>query len=105
MDAGPLNKRITIEAPTYAQDAYGAEVPTWATWATTWASVEPGSSTEPKVADAYTPQTSYVFTIRYRAGLLPSYRIRYGSRTFGITGIKNPAEANVTLVIDATEVV
>jgi SPP1 family predicted phage head-tail adaptor len=46
LQAGKLDRRVTIERFTAATDTHGEEVQTWTAHATRWASVRPAPGTE-----------------------------------------------------------
>jgi SPP1 family predicted phage head-tail adaptor len=86
LKAGELRERVALQQPTYASDAAGAVVPTFATAATVWAKVEP-------LSDAMTAQAMQAFgsishrvTIRYYSGITSGWRILWGTRIFDIAG-------------------
>jgi SPP1 family predicted phage head-tail adaptor len=103
MRSGPLRHWVTIRTYTKSRDAYGAEVETWADFATTWASVEPLIGREYMAAKQISAEVSHKIRMRYIAGLLPTMKIAWGAREFEIVSILNVAERNNEVVIMATE--
>lgn len=107
MQAGNLRQRITIQALTAVQDAgTGIVTPTWSTFATTWADVQPLSARE-FVAAANTQSAMVArIVIRYRPGVLPSMRILHGTHTYNIEGVlADPKSGKEYLTLPVSEVV
>lgn len=108
ISAGQLNKRVTIQTPTKTQDsAYGSEQLAWTDSATVWAAIDgigDASAREQGIAKTFATTVSHRLKIRYRAGLKPTYRFKYGTRYFYFNGMTNPEEANVALIVYCTEV-
>lgn len=92
MRIGELKERITIQIPTKASDGMGGHVATWTDHATIWAKAWTTSSSEGEAA----MQTGLIrvqkFKIRYRNSLRSSWRIKWGTRYFNITGIDSDAK-------------
>ncbi len=89
LDAGRLRDRITIQTKSVTRDAYGAEVVTWTTLATVWASVETLSGREylatisGGIPQVRSERLSRV-VIRYRPDVRETMQISYGTRTLRI---------------------
>ena len=89
LDVGRLRDRVTIKTRSVARDAYGAEVVTWATLATVWASVETLSGREylatisGGIPQVRSERLSRV-VIRYRSDVREYMQISYGGRTLRI---------------------
>ena len=89
LDAGRLRDRVTIQTRSVTRDAYGAEVVTWATLATVWASVETLSGREylatisGGIPQVRSERLSRV-VIRYRSDVREYMQIVYGNRTLRI---------------------
>jgi SPP1 family predicted phage head-tail adaptor len=103
MRAGELRHSITIEKPTYEQNAYGEQSASWAVHGTDWAKIELAGGSETSVAEGITTKYSYKITIRYRDDLKPSYRILYGSRILSINSIADIGGRSRATLISATE--
>lgn len=87
INAGELDRRITLQRKTITVDSYGAETVSWATLATVW-----GKKTDMRGAERYTAVQSIAevdtkFVIRYRRGLNPVDRIACEGRTYDVGGI------------------
>lgn len=96
--------QLVIEANTPTRSASGAQVDSWATWATVYGRVEPGRSREFVAARATQTELTHEIMIRYTAGVRPDMRIKFGSRYFYIAGPpRNPQEQNEWLIFSAVE--
>jgi SPP1 family predicted phage head-tail adaptor len=86
--AGLLRDRIIIEQPTRTPDPeFGEPIPSWTTFAETWASVEPLRGTELTQAAQVQGNHTHRVTIRFREGLRNDMRIRFGERVLNIVSI------------------
>lgn len=91
MDAGKLDRRITIRRATVAADAMNEPVETWADHLCIWAAKRDVSDRERLQAAEYGATITARFTIRWSAsssGIGPKDRISYGGREYDILGIK-----------------
>jgi SPP1 family predicted phage head-tail adaptor len=110
LSAGELRKRVTIQYPAKTRGNDGSETVTWTDLYTVWAKIGPIGGTregsreyfgaDQTIADAKTE-----IIIRYKTGVNPTMRIKYGNRYFNILGMTNPEESNVALVFACREVV
>jgi len=104
MKIGDLKKLINIEKQTIVNDGMGGQTVTWTTHAANvWAAIWPISAKEIIKSDKEIMVVSHRIRIRYRAGILSSMRIRYGSQYFNIVSIINQNMANRVLDILAKE--
>lgn len=104
MRAGELNKRIIIEENTPTKDATTGEfVDTWTPWRTVWAAIEPLSGNRYWQAKQANAEVDGVVRIRYRAGVKPTMRIKFGERYLYIKSIIQPKEAKEQLHLLYTE--
>lgn len=103
MDAGRLDKRIVIEAPTTGQNALGEPTRSWATLATVWAAVEPLQGREFWAQQQVQNEVSSRVRIRYRTGITTDCRISYAGRILGIVSIIDPKEAHEELQLMCRE--
>lgn len=95
MDAGRLNKRITIERLTQETDpVYGTQLDTWAPVHTAWASIEPISGREYWQAKLALAEKTIRIRMRYLPGIDSSMRVAYSGRKFSIQSAINVDEAN-----------
>jgi len=103
IQSGRLRHRITIQSPTETQDTYGEPVPTWSTYLTAWASVEPIKGREYWESQQINAEVTHKIIMRYRSGLNPKMRVSWGNRTFNIHSILNEYERDNKLTLMVTE--
>ncbi|MFC7518697.1 phage head closure protein [Herbaspirillum sp. GCM10030257] len=103
MDAGPMDKRVTLEELTQGKDASGGRISTWTpvTQGTIAARVLPMNgnerSTTSKGGEVSEARTE--FAIRYRPGVTSLMRVVYKGAYYNIKHVKNVNEANETLIL------
>jgi SPP1 family predicted phage head-tail adaptor len=91
MRAGPLDRRITLQRATFAQDATGQHIATWATLATVWVAKRDLSDSERVAAAEVSAEITTRFHIRWDsswADLNPKDRAVFEGRTYDIWGVK-----------------
>ena len=103
MRIGKLRHRITIERVVETQDADGAVIETWSTYATIQASIEPISGREYFAAQSTQADVTHRIGIRYLSGIVPKMRVKYGSRIFDILSVINVNERNRELQLMCRE--
>lgn len=104
MRAGPLRHRVEIQQATESADAHNQAVQTWATVAWRWAQIRPSRGRE--TFDAQTPVSDVTHEIilrHYDRTLTPKFRIRHGTRLFGIVSSVTYEERNRRTVVHARE--
>jgi len=97
MEAGMLNKRITLQYQTKVNNNMGGFVTSWVNAATIWAAIWPVSASEQVQSMQSTMTISHRIRIRYRSILRASWRIKFGLRYFNIVSIINQNEKNELL--------
>jgi len=96
---GALKEIITIESKTDVADGMGG----FTSWATRSgmgavpAALWPVKAVETEQNMAIVMNVSHQIRIRYRAGILPADRVKYGTRYFNIISILNKEERGVYL--------
>lgn len=90
MRAGRLRHQVVIQQVSHAQDAYGETTETWSEYITAWAAVEPLKGSEYFDASATQAQVDVRVVLRYRAGVIPGMRVKFGSRYFDIQSVVEP---------------
>lgn len=88
MEAGKLDRLVTLQRATVTTDAFGAEVQTWADRATVSASAEPISDGERWRAAEVGATVTMRFQIRWGIGVLVTDRLLYEGRAYEIVGVK-----------------
>lgn len=92
MRNGPLRHRITLQAPSQAQNEdTGEMVPVWTDWpeqgAKHWARIEPLSGRDFIASKALQSEVSGRIVLRYRAGITASMRILYRGTVYSIHAV------------------
>ena len=103
MQAGKLNRRITIQAPTKVYDK-GQQIETWTDVATVWSSVRTISSTAGNTDALIQIDSPTEFVIRYLPNITNEMKIVYKTKSYRITGIINEDENDRKIVITATRI-
>ncbi|MFT6772466.1 MAG: SPP1 family predicted phage head-tail adaptor [Paracoccaceae bacterium] len=91
MEAGRLDRRVTLRRATAAPDAFNEPVQTWADLATVWAEARPISDRERIAAAQIAATVTHRFTIRWADGLAdlsPRDRLIFEAREFDISAVK-----------------
>lgn len=100
---GKLRHRITIQQATETQDGAGQPIPSWSTFATVWASVEPLQGKEYLLAQQTKANVSHKVTIRHLDGVIPKMRISYDSRTLQIVSVIHSEERDFVTTLMCVE--
>lgn len=88
--AGEMTERITLQQRAQTQNEYGENVAAWTDVATVYAKAAPIRGRE-YFAMAQTQATTDVrFTIRYRAGVLPTMRVVWRGEPYDIQDVIVP---------------
>lgn len=87
MRSGLLRHSITVQQPVETQDATGAVVATWATYAALRAAYEPQSGRESFSEDHPQAFGLVRFRTRWVTGITPKMRVLYGTRVFNILSV------------------
>ena len=90
LNAGRLNRRITIEQRVAGVDTWGQPLTTWETVATVWADVRASSGSaaaERVAADRQTSVSGYSMRIRWRTGITAGMRVSIGSTRYEIADV------------------
>ena len=106
--SGQLNRRITLQRQSTAQDSYGGPVRTWTDLGTFWAEIQPLSGRELESAQRMASEISHQIVVRYQAIFadtrqVAGYRALYRSRSFNIHAALNDEERNVLVTLLASE--
>ena len=75
MQAGLLNRRVTLQAPGTTQDELGQPIPGWTDVATVWGDVRLRSGLESVKAGAAVSTVQASVRIRYRTGINAGMRV------------------------------
>jgi SPP1 family predicted phage head-tail adaptor len=105
MRAGQLRHQITIKAPTHTSDGMGGVTTTWGTVATCWAAVEPLRGREWVESNLENAELTGKVVMRYKSGILPTYQVYFGSRTFEILSVIDVDERRKEIQLMVRELV
>lgn len=104
---GKLRNKITIESHNFSNDTYGGITPTsQTTRITAFAQIKPKTAKQifnESTGERIQNPQEFEFLMRYRSGILTSYRIKFGTRLFDIKSIENDNEYDRYMKIVATE--
>lgn len=92
MQAGRLRHRITIQQQVKSQNDMDEWITTYEDWATVWASIEPNRGRMYFEAKQANSEVEGRIIMRYRSGVVPTMRVKYGNRIFKIISIIHPKE-------------
>ena len=87
MQAGLLNRRVTLQAPGSTQDELGQPIPGWTDVATLWADIRMKSGLESIKAGAPVSVVQASIRVRYRAGITAGMRVVHNLQAFNITAV------------------
>ena len=102
MNIGKMRHRITFQRQSSEKDELAGYQDEWIDVASTWAQISPVSGREYLTQMRQTLVTDKVYC-RYRAGITPKMRIRFGDRVFRIISVLNWEERNEGLTIMCEE--
>ena len=86
INAGDLQHQLTVQSPPAARDGLGARSGAWVTEFTAWGAAWPLSSRELMAAGQINSEATVRFRIRWRAGVLPSWRVVWRGVPHAIVG-------------------
>lgn len=86
MEAGRLNKRITIQRREKTRNPSGQTVGEWKDVCTVWAEVNCTDSKAVDANGAIQHEGLYRFYIRWRPGITAEMRVLWNGRTFSLVG-------------------
>jgi len=98
-------RRVALQSASKTQDTFGHSTPTWSTYATVWAGLEPLTGRELIEAQRLDAEISHKITIRYTTEFAPTakHRLTLGARVFNFTSVRRLEERNVVWEIMAKE--
>lgn len=109
LDAGILDKYVTIQSRSTSIDAIGGQSVTWADVKSIMVGIRPLYGRELVAAQAYSSEVSHLIRARYDPTLwanpkvAATYRIVYRGRYFNINAMRNVDEGDAEIAIYATE--
>lgn len=87
MNAGSLNRPVTIQYLTGGADALGQRVETWSTFAATWANIRFLNGVETAKAGIEQSIAKASIRIRYRTDITAAMRVVYHGITYQINAV------------------
>lgn len=87
MQAGRLNRRVTLQAQGTATDELGQPIPGWTDVATLWADIRMKSGLESIKAGAPVSVVQASIRVRYRAGITAGMRIVHNLQAYNIVAV------------------
>ena len=82
-----MDQRVTVRAPSVAEDALGQRIAGWTDVCTGWAQVQPLRGREFLAADGMQSEATVRFRLRYRAGITSAMQVVWGSVAHAIVGL------------------
>lgn len=97
MEAGKLNRRITLQKRIQQQDASGQPVDIWEDVAKVWAwpKTQTGMGVTRNAGDVAASLNSYSFRVRYRPSITEDMRILHDGFVFAIHQVQHDIEGRV----------
>lgn len=88
---------VSLQNRTQVSDNMGSTTGIWSDVVEVYAALWPIKAGELTKDGKLTMEVTHKIKIRYYPGVLPGWRILFGTRTFDILSIVNPDERNITL--------
>lgn len=88
MQAGRLNRRVTLQSPSQSVDEIGQPIPGWTDVATLWADIRMKSGLESIKAGASVSVVQASIRVRYRAGITAGMRVVHNLVAYQITAVQ-----------------
>jgi SPP1 family predicted phage head-tail adaptor len=106
MKSSDLRHRITIQQKSFIRDTYGQPVEEWSDVFTVWASINPLTGKDLFAAESVQSEITHKIKIRFKLGIKPDMRVRFGDRYFQIISPPiNFNERNIELQLMCRELV
>lgn len=103
MQAGRLNRRLTLLQPSISQGAMGNVQRAWTPAATVWCMKEPLQGREFFESQKTTSEVTTRFTIRYRDDIKATWKCEDEDGSYTVIAVINPDDENRMLQIMAKE--
>jgi SPP1 family predicted phage head-tail adaptor len=104
MEAGALRHKVIIQQPAEVTNSLGEITVSWSTFAIVWAEILPLSGREYWSSKQVNSEVTGKIRIRYKSGITPKMRVKYGTRIFNIEAVMNYQEKNIETVLLVKEV-
>ena len=103
MRAGSLRHKITFQQLTVANDTWGHSAETWTDQVTTYVAIWTLRGVERIESMKLDNEITHKIRVRYKRGLHPKMRIKFGERYFNILSMIDPDERHIYYEIMANE--
>jgi SPP1 family predicted phage head-tail adaptor len=103
--SGELKNRVELQAQVRTPDGMGGFSNSWLTICTLWAAIWPVRATEVVEGARPVATVTHRIRIRYRNGISPKLRVKFGSKYFSVESVINPNTDYKALDLMAREVV
>jgi SPP1 family predicted phage head-tail adaptor len=87
MQAGRLNRRVTLQSPSQSVDELGQPIPGWTDVATVWADIRMKSGLEAIKAGAPVSVVQASIRVRYRTGITAGMRVVHNLVAYEIKAV------------------
>lgn len=98
MEAGRLNRRITVQHKTVTELPSGEEVATWEDLATCWAALENITAADAARQYGLAVQSELRFKVRYRTDLTTKMAVFYRGKRYLVTKLEESQDRTFTLI-------
>ena len=88
MQAGRLNRRVTLQSPSQAVDELGQPIPGWTDVAVVWGDIRMRSGLESVKAGAVVSTVQASVRIRYRSGVNAGMRLIHNLQVYEILAVQ-----------------
>lgn len=108
MNAGALRHSVILENPgPSVPDGDGGFTQAWTPNlpSPVWASITPATARdlEGLIASSVQSMATHIVRMRYHANVTTQTRVTFGTRVFEVTGVQNPEERSIELVLICQE--
>lgn len=87
MQAGRLNRRVTLQSPSQSVDELGQPIPGWTDVAALWGDIRMKSGLESIKAGASVSVVQASIRVRYRAGITAGMRVVHNLQAYNIVAV------------------
>ena len=103
MQGGTLRHHITFQSPINTNDGMGGVTVSWEDEFNAWAEIDPPKGREYFAAGEKQTEITTRVRVRYRSGIVGSWRVKFGTRIFDINSIIDPDERHRELILMCVE--
>src|SRR5262245_29199174 len=104
LDAGKLDRRVTLLKPIYKDDTYQDEISDWEPVTDVWAAVQPTYGQEVNTGGRTLMTVQTFIQIRYRTDIDARWRVQDRDIVYKINGILDVLRRHVQLQLNCMEV-